>query len=235
MRDRRTPHDPSFEVTKYARGRATVTGDATVAGYKVYANPQEFIRLPHARRSGGVGVWDALSGVRGGLSEGGVIDQGELAQVLWATTGVVEGGGRTHAVPAPTSGLETYVLAARVRELSIGSYHYEPRGHALEQLSTDDPQPGLVAALFDQGDLDPYAAALVVTGVPARWRIAYGSRTHRLLSVEAGAAVQTAALAAEALGLTSRLVASFFDDEVALLLRLDPAAEPPLAVFLLGR
>jgi SagB-type dehydrogenase family enzyme len=235
MRERRTPQDHSFEATKYARGRTGVTGDATVAGFKVYANPQEFIRLPHARRTEGVGVWDALAGGRGGLCEGGLISQAELAQVLWATAGMIEAGGRTHAVPAPTSGLETYVLAARVRDMSTGSYHYEPRGHALEQLSTDDPQPGLVAALLDQADLDPYAAALVVTGVPARWRKVFGSRTHRLLSLEAGAAVQTGSLAAEALGLTSRLVASFFDDEVASLLRLDPSAEPALAVVLLGR
>ena len=235
MRDRRPPHDPAFEATKYARGRASVSGDGTVAGYKVYANPQEFIRLPHARRTGGVGVWDALAGLRGGLSEGGVVTQGELAQVLWATVGMVDAGSRTHAVPAPTSGLEAYVLAVRVRDLSTGSYHYEPRGHALEQLATDDPRPGLVSALLDESDLDPYAAALVITGVPARWRTAFGPRTHRLLSLEAGAAAQTGALAAEALGLTSRLVACFFDDEVASLLRLDPSAEPALAVVLLGR
>ncbi|MBA2668302.1 MAG: SagB family peptide dehydrogenase [Trueperaceae bacterium] len=234
MRDRRTSHDP-FEATKYARGRAPVTGDGTVAGYKIYANPQEFIRLPAARRSAGPGVWDVMSGVRGGACEGGAVTQPELAQTLWATAGLVESGGRTHAVPAPASGLEIYVLSGRVRDLSTGSYHYEPRGHALEQLSTDDPRPGLTGALFDQGDLDPYAAALVVTGVPARWRTAYGSRTHRLLTLEAGAAVQAAALAAEALGLTSRLVANFFDDEVASLLRLDPVAEPALAVVLLGR
>jgi SagB-type dehydrogenase family enzyme len=234
MRDRRTPHDP-FEATKYARGRATFTGDGAVAGFKVYANPEEFIRLPHARRVGGAGVWDALAGVRGGVCEGGAVTQPELAQVLWATAGVVEAGGRTHAVPTPTSGLETYVLAARVRDLSTGSYHYEVRGHALEQLSTEDPLPGLTAALLDEGDLDPYAAAVVLTGVPSRWRTAYGSRTHRLLSLEAGSAVQAATVAAEALGLTSRLVACFFDDEVAGLLRLDPASEPPLAVVLLGR
>lgn len=213
----------------------SVSGDAPVAGYKVYANPQEFIRLPHARRSGGVGAWEVLAGGRGGVSEGGAVTQAELAQVLWATAGLVESGGRTHAVPAPTSGLETYLLATRVRELSAGAYHYEPRGHALEQLATDDPRPGLVAALLDEDDFDPYAGALVVTGVPSRWRTVYGSRTHRLLSLEAGAAVQCAALAAEALGLTSRLVASFFDDEVASLLRIDPASEPALAVVLLGR
>jgi SagB-type dehydrogenase family enzyme len=163
-----------------------------------------------------------------------MVSQAELGQVLWAAAGVVDGG-RTHAVPAPTSALETYVLAARVRDLSSGCYHYEPRGHALEQLATGDPRPGLAAALMDNADLDPYAAALVVCGVPSRWKTTFGFRTHRLLSLEAGAAVQAATLAAESLGLASLLAASFFDDEVAELLRLDPVAEPPLVVVLLGR
>jgi SagB-type dehydrogenase family enzyme len=233
MRDRRA-HDRAFEASKYARDGATVSDRRTVAGYKVYANPQELIRLPAVRRIGGHSVWESLSNARG-LSEGGEVSQGELAHVLWAAAGMAEGGSRAHTVPAPTSALETYVLTARVRDLSSGAYHYEPRGHALEQLSNGDPRPALVASLLDVEDLDPYAAAMVVTGVPQRWQLAYGPRTHRLLALEAGAAVQAAAVAAEALGLASRLVACFFDDEVAQILRLDPAAEPPLAVVLLGR
>jgi SagB-type dehydrogenase family enzyme len=233
MRHRRS-HDPAFEASKYARDGVTVGDRPTVAGYKVYANPQELIRLPAVRRSGGHGVWESLAGARG-LSEGGEVSQGELAQVLWAAAGMAEGGSRAHSVPAPTSALETYVLTRRVRDLSSGSYHYEPRGHALEQLSNGDPTSELGSALLGVDDIDPYAAALVVTGVPQRWRPAFGPRTHRLLALEAGSAVQAATVAAEALGLASRLVACFFDDEVSQLLRLDAATEPPLAVLLLGR
>lgn len=236
MRGRRPPHtDPAFEATKYARGRSNVGLQPAVRGYKVYANPEEYIRLPPPRRAAGGGVWDVFARLRGGPAEGGLVTQAELAQVLWATVGVVDSGERTHVVPADASGLETYVLAGSVRDLSAGAYHYEPRQHALEQLYAAEPRPSLAEALLEDHDLDPYAAALVLTGVPARWRTAFGARTHRLLTLEAGAAVQAAALAAEALGLTSRLVANFFDDELAALLRLDPAAEPPLAVVLFGR
>jgi SagB-type dehydrogenase family enzyme len=232
---RRPLPDPVLEATRLARGARRVPEQVGGARYKVYANPQEVIHLPKPRRSGGRSLWDTFASPSGSAAEGGLMRQWELGQLLWAAVGILDGGTRAHVSPAMASGLEGYALVRSVKDLSRGVYHYGARDHALEQLSGLDPSAALAAALLDLPDLDPYAAALVVSGVPARWRQAYGARAARLLALEAGASVQAAALAAEGMGLAARLVANFFDDEVAALVQLDVDSEPPLAVMLVGR
>lgn len=218
------------------RGVAAAPSAGAASRFKVYANPQERIRLPglgRARQGGQ--VWEALAGARGEPSEGGWIDQQELGRVLWACAGLIDGRQRTHLVPGDTSGLEAYVMAHSVRELSAGRYHYDAREHTLEQLGSGDARSPLASALLDRGDLDAFAATLVVTGVPARLVTRHGARAYRLLTLEAGAAAQAAVVAATALGLTGCLIAGFYDDEVAALLDLDPSLEPPLVAVALGR
>lgn len=218
------------------RGQAAAPATGAASRFKVYANPQERIRLPGLGRGRhGASVWEALAGARGEPSEGGWIDQQELGRVLWACAGLIDGRQRTHLVPDDTSGIEAYVVVHAVRELSVGRYHYDAREHTLEQLGSGDTRSSLACALLDRGDLDAFAATLVVTGVPARLVARHGARAYRLLTLEAGAAAQAAVVAATALGLTGCLIAGFYDDEVAALLDLDPSLEPPLAAVALGR
>ncbi len=218
------------------RGEPTAPAGGAASRFKVYANPQERIRLPNQGRSrSSAQVWDALAGARGEPAEGGWIDQKELGRVLWACAGLIDGRQRTHLVPDETSGLEAYVVSHTVRELSVGRYHYDAREHTLEQLGSGDARAALAMALLDRADLDAFAATLVLTGVPARLVARHGARAYRLLTLEAGAAAQAAVVAATALGLTGCLIAGFYDDEVAALLDLDAALEPPLAVVALGR
>ena len=218
------------------RGEPTAPAAGAASRFKVYANPQERIRLPaHGRARTSAQVWDALAGARGEPAEGGWIDQQELGRVLWACAGLIDGRQRTHLVPDQTSGLEAYVVVHTVRELSVGRYHYDAREHTLEQLGSDDARATLARALLDRADLDAFAATLVLTGVPARLVARHGARAYRLMTLEAGAAAQAAVVAATALGLTGCLIAGFYDDEVAALLDLDASLEPPLAVVALGR
>ena len=217
------------------RGVAMAPVVAAASRFKVYANPQERVRLPALGRVRSESVWEALAGARGEPAEGGSLDQIELGRVLWAAAGLIDARQRTHVVPGETSGLEAYVFVQAVRELSPGRYHYDAREHTLEQLGGGDVQAELATALLDRPDLEAYAASLVLTGLPARLVAGHGARAYRLLTLEAGAAAQAAVVAATALGLTGCLVAGYYDDEVAGLLELDPAIEPPLAVVLLGR
>ena len=217
------------------RGSAPSPSGGASSRFKVYANPQETVRLPALGRGRGGGVWDALSGARGEPAEGGVLDQAELGRVLWAAAGTSDARTRTHLVPGETSGLEAYVLVHAVRDLSVGRYHYDAREHALEQLGSDDVRAALALALLDRDDLEAYAVTLVLTGVPRRLEPHEGPRAYRSLVFEAGAAAQSSVVAATALGLTGCLAASFYDAEVASLLDLNVRTEPPLAVVLIGR
>jgi len=222
-------------ATMMVRGQAAPSSQTAASRFKVYANPQERVRLPSLARGRAAGVWDALSGARGEPAEGGRLEQHELGRVLWAAAGLVDARDRAHLVPGEVSGLEAYVLVHGVRDLSVGRYHYDVREHTLEQLGCDDPLAAAAHALADRAGLEAYAATLVLTGVPRRLAPHHGARAYRLLSLEAGAAAQAGVVAAAALGLTGTLVADFYDAEVASLLDLDPALEPPLAVVLIGR
>lgn len=217
------------------RGRRVDGAGRVSSRFKVYANPQERVRLPSVGRARGGSVWEALSGARGESAEGGSLDQHELGRVLWAAAGLIDAKARTHLVPGVASGLEAYLLVHGVRDLSVGRYHYDAREHTLEQLGCDDPLPAASHALMDRTDLEAYAATLVLTGVPSRLAAHHGPRAYRHLTFEAGAAAQSAVVAATALGLTGTLVAAYYDGEVASLLDLDPSVEPPLAVVLVGR
>lgn len=217
------------------RGATNAPTATASSRFKVYANPQERVRLPALGRPRGGSVWDALAGARGESAEGGVLDQLELGRLLWAAAGLSDARSRTHLVPAETSGLEAYVLVHAVRDLSVGRYHYDAREHTLEQLGCDDARAALALALLDRDDLAAYAATLVLTGVPRRLEQEQGPRAYRSLVFEAGAAAQSSVVAATALGLTGRLVPDFYDGEVASLLDLDARIEPPLAVVLFGR
>ncbi len=222
-------------ATLLARGRAAAPATAAASRFKVYANPQERVRLPALERVEAGGVWEALVGARGGPAEGGSLDQAELGRVLWAAAGLVDARERTHLVPAEVAGIEAYVFVHSVRELSAGRYHYDAREHTLEQLTCGDARPEIAGALLDRDDLSDYATTLVLSGIPARLVAGHGPRAYRLLTLEAGAAAQSAVVAATALGLTGCLVAGFYDAELAALMELDAALEPPLAVVLLGR
>ncbi len=217
------------------RGEAELPATAAASRFKVYANPQERVRLPTLGRLRADSVWEALAGARGEPAEGGSLSQTELGRVLWAAAGLIDTRQRTHLVPGDASGLEAYVFVHAVRELSPGHYHYDAREHTLEQLGCGDGRARVAATLLDRADLEAFAATLVLTAVPARLVAAHGARAYRLLTLEAGAAAQAAVVAATALGLTGCLVAAFYDTELAALLELDPSLEPPLAVVLLGR
>ncbi len=217
------------------RGGAAPPTAVAASRFKVYANPHERVRLPALDRIRGESVWEALAGARGEPAEGGSLDQDELGRVLWAAAGLIDRRQRTHLVPSEASGLEAYLFVHDVRELSPGRYHYDAREHTLEQLGSGDGRFHLATALLDRPDLEAFAASLVLTGVPARLLPGHGARAYRLLALEAGAAAQAAVVAATALGLTGCLAAGFYDAELAALLELDTALEPPLAVVLLGR
>jgi SagB-type dehydrogenase family enzyme len=235
MTPRRSIPATAHAATMLVRGQGAPLAAAAAPRFKVYANPHERVCLPPLERTRGDSVWEALAGASGELAEGGSLDQDELGRVLWAAAGLIDRRRRTHLVPGEASGLEAYLIVHAVRELSPGRYHYDAREHTLEQLGSGDIRSELATALLDRRDLEDFAASLVLAGVPARLLDGHGARAYRLLALEAGAAAQAAVVAATALGLTGCLAAGFYDAELAGLLELDAALEPPLAVVLLGR
>jgi len=220
--------------TKYRRGTVPRTRARTAPAYKVYANPREVAALPVPQLRGGSGLWTVLSSAKDGVAEGGRLKQAQLSQLLWGAAGFTFGHERTHLSAVGVSSIETYLVARHVEDLFAGVYHYNPRDHTLEHLSTGDPSDALAANLVGPVDVGAQAVALCFTGIFARHRDGGSGRALRYLCLDVGAAAQSVALACAGMGLASHFLADFYDDELADLLQVDGRGEVPLGVVLVG-
>ncbi|BCX89640.1 hypothetical protein MIN45_P2013 [Methylomarinovum tepidoasis] len=150
-----------------------------------------------------------------------------LGQLLWAAQGI---SGREGFRTAPSAGalypLEVLLAVSRCDELAPGLYHYRPLSHDLVLWRPRDHRPTIAAAALDQECLHEAAAILVITAVPARTAVKYGTRATRYVHLEAGHAAQNACLQAAALGLGTVTVGAFDDMALAEALALPEAVEP---------
>lgn len=158
----------------------------------------------------------------------------QLAQLLWATQGLTDLGGRRST---PSAGLayplEVHVLTGMVEGLVPSHYRYLPRRHLLLDLGSGDQREALARAARAQDWIAHAAAILVVTAVPERTTFTYGERGTRFVQQEAGCAAQNLQLQAVALGLASAVVGTFDEREVSRLLGL-PAWEHPISLLPTG-
>jgi SagB-type dehydrogenase family enzyme len=194
------------------------------------------IALPAVRRDSGVALEKTLSARRSVREFGAAsLRLPEVAQLLWAAQGVTAPGGyRT----APSAGalypLEIYAVAARVEKLAPGVYRYDPAGHRLVAIASDDRGGELARAAYGQNWLSAAPLILALTGVERRTTRKYGQRGERYVLLEAGHAAQNTLLQAVALGLGATVVGAFDDDGVRKVLDLE-AGERPLYLIPVGR
>ena len=158
----------------------------------------------------------------------------DFSQLLWAAQGVTSPAGyRT----APSAGalypLEIYAVVARVEGLAAGVYHYLPREHKLEFLTSGDKLTALQTAALDQSAVGQSAVCLVISGVFERTAQKYGARAERYVYLEAGHAAQNVYLQATALGLGMVTIGAF--DEQALPEILEVEINQPIYLLPVGR
>jgi len=83
------------------------------------------------------------------------ISKGQLAYLLWASTGIQRAEDGYEFRTAPSAGalypIETYVVANNIKSLEPGVYHYAIRSHQLEQLEKRDLRRQIAAAALGQG------------------------------------------------------------------------------------
>jgi SagB-type dehydrogenase family enzyme len=222
----------------------------TFLGVPLRAQQSRTVRLPDPQFKGKVSVEEALKQRRSIRTyASGQISLNDLSQILWAAQGVAEkiekapsswrgskwyGGLRT----APSAGalypLEVYALVNSVSDLQPGTYRYDPAGHSLIKVTTDDKRSALYEAALRQESIKEGAAVLVVTGVLARTAVKYGERAQRYVYMEAGSVAQNIYLQSESLGLGTVLIGAFRDAGVKEALNL-PAEEDPLIIMPIGK
>ncbi|MFA5550208.1 MAG: SagB family peptide dehydrogenase [Trueperaceae bacterium] len=222
------------ESMSYHRGQLPASRTRVAPRFKVYANPAEVASLPEPQLKGGPGLWTTLSRERSGVAEGGRLKQSQLSQLLWSGLGFTFGHERAHTTAQEVSSLEAYVLAFDVQDIFAGSYHYNPREHTLSQLRMEDQRARFSECVLGAVEADAQGAAVCLTGLPARHRVAHGARGYRYSLLDAGAASQNLVLAATALGLAANLVTDFYDSDMVALLGLGGKGEWPLCLVTVG-
>jgi SagB-type dehydrogenase family enzyme len=128
--------------------------------------------------------------------------------------------------------LRLHVVVSRVLGLAPGVY--EAQGGALVRVRDGDPAEAIHAAALSQ-EVSRRAAAVLVFSVDAAamtWPDA--SRGYRYGWLDAGIAGGRMYLQGVALGMGVSSIGAFFDDDVAELLRLDPARDLPALLVAIG-
>jgi SagB-type dehydrogenase family enzyme len=228
--------------TKYERGKlpgGRLDPASRPAAFKSYPDAARF-KLERPEVEGGMALWQTLRlrhSVRRFSRK--PVTAGELSCLLWASQGLSRVGPGFAFRTAPSAGalypLETYVSIQNVSGIGPGLYHYDVRGHTLEQLRAGSLNRELASAALDQDFLEEAAAVFIWTAVFGRAKWKYRQRAYRYVYLDAGHIAQNLALAAVALGLGSCQVAALYDDEVNALLRLDGQEESVLYMSALGR
>jgi SagB-type dehydrogenase family enzyme len=139
--------------------------------------------------------------------------------------------------PVPSAGalypLELYVVALDVDSLAPGVHHYNPYRHRLAHLRTVE-RAAVARALVDRELAEDAAALLVVTAMFWRSRFKYGLRGYRFALLEAGHLMQSALLAATALGVPARPLGGYYDRLLDALVGADSLDEASVYALLLG-
>lgn len=192
------------------------------------ARPLLRFPLPPPRTTGGPALSEALAS-RASLRRflASPVSREDLAQILWATDGVIPGTGRRAAPSAGgTYPLEVRAVLGDVPGLPPGIHRYLPGEHSIEQESEGDRRTELMAATVGQADLAVAPVIVVISAVPDRTTARYGPRGIPYVLLEAGHAAQNLCLQVTALGLGTVPIGAFRDDALRRVLSLHPDEQP---------
>jgi SagB-type dehydrogenase family enzyme len=170
--------------------------------------------------------------------QAGPISMGQLAYLLWASTGIqrVEDGYEFRT--APSAGalypIETYVIVNNVKSLEPGAYHYAIRSHQLEQLEQRDLRRQIAAAALGQGMCATAAAVFIWSAVFERCKWKYGQRAYRYIYLDAGHIAENLALAAVSLNLGTCEIGALYDDHVNAIIGINGIEESTICMAAVG-
>jgi SagB-type dehydrogenase family enzyme len=219
-------------------GTATVAAFAGLPdrGARAQQGPGPTIKLPEARRQGTMSLEAALWARHSTRSlSRDSISLADVGQLLWAAQGVNRPDGhRTAPSAGATYPLELYLVAARVKDLAPGVYHYVPQGHQLETVAAGDRLQSLVDSATHQAWQADAAAVVVFAAAYERAARRFRERAERYVPMDVGFAGQNLYLQAAALGLGTTFAGSFQDSALAAVVGL-PAGQRPLGVMAVGR
>ena len=166
------------------------------------------------------------------------ISMGQLAYLLWASTGIqrIEEGYEFRT--APSAGalypIETYVVVNNVKALESGVYHYSIKLNQLELLQRRDFSRQIAAAALGQDMCATASAVFIWTAVFERSKWKYGQRAYRYIYLDAGHIAENLALAAMSLNLGTCEIGALYDDHVNAIIGIDGTEESTICMATVG-
>jgi nitroreductase len=188
------------------------------------------VKLPSPRTDHRMTLFEALkqrASAPGGDFPTAPLSDGELSDVLWATTGLNRGA-QGWTVPM-AEGLPPYVDVYVAQ--GSGVFLYDWKGNALKEISKED----IRAKIGSQRFVASAPCSLILVGNARSLSSFKDKNTQKEFAhVAAGAMTQDTYLAASALGLGARYIHSMKTDEIKRALRL-PAEDFVICLMILGK
>jgi SagB-type dehydrogenase family enzyme len=167
----------------------------------------------------------------------------DITRILYFSAGVTKHkkypGGEIYFRAAACTGAlyetELYLVCGNLPDLEAGIYHFSVHDFALRQLRQGDYRGVLVHATAEELAVARAPAMVVCTGTYWRNAWKYQARTYRHFFWDSGTMLANFQAVAAALGVPTRVVMGFVDEEVNRLIDLDPQREVALWLAPLGR
>jgi SagB-type dehydrogenase family enzyme len=166
------------------------------------------------------------------------ISKGQLAYLLWASTGIqrIEEGYEFRT--APSAGalypIETYVVVNNVKVLESGVYHYSIKSNQLELLQRRDFSRQIAAVALGQAMCATAPVVFIWTAVFERSKWKYGQRAYRYVYLDAGHIAENLALAAVSLNLGTCEIGALYDGHVNAIIGVDGTEESTICMATVG-
>jgi len=190
------------------------------------------LKLPKPREKGLTSIEETLHKRKSTRDyKRGLLDLGEISQLLWAASGK-NLYGRTAPSAGATYPLEIYLVVGEVEGLEPGIYHYSYSTHSLERIKEQDIRNRLSQAALGQRMIERAPVSIVIAADYDRTTGSYGQRGIRYVHMEVGHVGQNISLQAVALNLGTVMIGAFEDKQVKEILEIK---EEPLYIIPIGK
>ena len=211
--------DQFQEETKYLRNKIEgVVWSKPPDLYKIYPDSKKIL-LPEPMFSIEKTLDEVLKKRKSIRSFSNIpVSKKQLSYLLWASTGIQRKELGYEFRTAPSAGalypIETYLVINNAEGVPKGVYHYNIKGHYLEELKTGDYSRDIAKAALEQEMCAIAAVVFIWAAIFQRSKWKYDQRAYRYIYLDAGHIAENLALACTSLNLGSCQIGAFYDDEI---------------------
>jgi SagB-type dehydrogenase family enzyme len=172
------------------------------------------------------------------------VDVSSLAEILFFSAGITReikySFGKYYMRAASATGalypIELYVVCDDTSpNLEAGVYHFSPADFSLTEIRKGNYKKYLATATANNRDVARSAIAIIFTSIAWRNAWKYQARSYRHWFWDSGVITANLLATTHAMGLPTRIIMGFLDDDISQLLSLEDQIEAPIAIAAIGK